>query len=208
MFEDYYKFLGIHPGSNEQMIQDAYHLKRQKLELNIVKNSEEIELLEKIFKTLMDIPSRVEYDELWLKYKDRKLKIISNDEPTINYLRVNKTSFEVNDTIIVSWETSNCEIVYLSLCGYVEAEGEYTFTIEENCPFYIEIELYGKNSGYSKVSKTVRLNKGSTDFSATSPENKFNSSKEVNQQKKTVNKNRKNLFSNFYTFVRGLFLFR
>jgi len=166
MFEDYYKFLGIHPGSNEPMIIEAYNLKRQKLELNDNSSSEEFELLDKTYKILMDVPSRVIYDHSWLNYKSRKSSFISSEKPIIEYLMANKNQFEVNEDITISWKASNCDYVFLSVCGTVEREGKYTFKVENDTVFYLDIELIARTSSkFQKVSKSLRLNKASTDFS-------------------------------------------
>lgn len=166
MFEDYYKLLGIHPGSNEPMIIEAFKLKLQKLELDQNSNSDEIDLLEKAYKTLMDIPSRVKYDELWLNYKSRKSSFISNGRPIIEYLMATKNQFEVNEDITISWKASNCDRVFLSVCGTVANEGQYTFKVENDTVFYLDVELTATTSRtFQKVSRLIRLNKASTDFS-------------------------------------------
>ena len=166
MFEDYYKLLGIHPGSNDPMIIEAYNLKRQKLELNENLSSEEIDLLDKAYKTLMDVPSRVIYDQSWLNYKSRKSSFISSEKPIIEYLMATKNQFEVNEDITISWKASNCDRVFLSVCGTVANEGQYTFKVENDTVFYLDVELIATTSGtFQKVSRLIRLNKASTYFS-------------------------------------------
>lgn len=167
MFEDYYKLLGIHPGSNEQMIKDAYEVKLQNLTLDAASrhnNAELIQAIQKAYKTLMDVPSRVAYDRYWLNMREKRTGFIPDDQPKIHFLRSSKNQFELNDEITISWDTSNCDEVILYPFGAVEPTGSYTFKIEKN-RFYINIELVAKNTKqHTSIERSIKLNKASTFF--------------------------------------------
>lgn len=167
MFDDYYKLLEIHPGSNEQMIKDAYEAKLQKLTIDAASrynNSALIKAIQKAYETLIDVPSRVKYDQYWLTMREKRTGFIPDDKPKIHYLRSSKNQFELNDEITISWDTSNCDEVILHPFGTVGTIGTYTFKIEKNS-FYIDIELIAKNKKqHTSIERSIKLNKASTFF--------------------------------------------
>lgn len=169
MFNDYYKLLKIHPGSNEQMIEDAYEAKVQQLSGDAASrhnNAALLDELKKAYKILMNVPSRVEYDQRWLSMNERRTGFIPDGSPKIHYLRSSKYQYEINDEITISWDTSNCDVAILYPFGEVETSGNLTFKVEKN-KFYFNIELVAKNTKQrTRVESSIRLNKSSTSFSS------------------------------------------
>lgn len=163
MFIDYYKFIGIHPGSNEQMIKDGYISKLEKLNLDTSRKSENEELfkvLEDAYSILMDVDKRVEYDQIWLSRTASKRNFISSNlTPTIEYLISSKYQVELNDEVTISWKTTNCDQIILLPFGPVSSEGKISLQIEKPEDLPILIELKGENTvSGAKTSRTLRFN--------------------------------------------------
>ena len=164
MIEDYYKLLGIHPGSSMKMVQEALNYKLQILKSEAHHNSEsaiaEIRILNKIYDTLMNPDNRLIYDQLLLNSVAAKTNFISSSKtPEINYFKVDKKTVQLNDNITISWKTTNADQVILLPFGPVDYEGEKIIEIESKEDIISEIKLLAENTVNGlKCSKVILLN--------------------------------------------------
>jgi DnaJ-class molecular chaperone len=162
MFIDYYKFIGIHPGSNEQMIKDGYSSKLEKLSSDASKKSENeefLKVLEDAYCILMDVEKRIEYDQLWLTRTASKRNFVSSNlNPTIQYLISSKYQVELNDEVTITWKTTNCDQIILLPFGSVPSEGKILLQIKKPEDLSISIELKVENTvSGAKISRTLSL---------------------------------------------------
>lgn len=148
---DYYKLLGIHPGSNEHVIKDAYSKNIEELFYSKDKNkeyyNEQLELLNTVFDTLMDQDKRVIYDQNWLERKSSKYNFISSEKkPSIDYFIADKTLVESGEIIVVKWKANDCDQLILLPYGPVYLKGEREILVENLEGEFYKLKLLAENT--------------------------------------------------------------
>ena len=154
MFIDYYKILGIHPGSNQKMIENAYKQKTEQLS-----PSEEQRQLKEIFELLMDADKRAAYDQKWLMRKESRTNFISSDlKPKINYFEIDKHEVKKGDAVSIKWSTTNSDQVIILPLGPVVKSGEAILEIKDVLDNFFKLELIASNTiNGLKDSKIINL---------------------------------------------------
>lgn len=88
-----------------------------------------------------------------------KTNFISSDKiPEINYFKTDKQIAQLNDTITISWKTTNADQVILLPFGPVDYEGVKVFEVKTNADALIDIKLLAENTVNGlKCSKAISL---------------------------------------------------
>lgn len=184
MFLDYYKILSIHPGSNQEMIYEAY-LHKSSIYKFILKTTDEKHnqhkaLLKEAYETLMNPEARILYDDEWsLRNTKNKTYTSSKLTPSIIYFEANTHELKLGEEITLRWKTLHADQVILLPFGPVAFEGEKVFKITSPEELTMVIELIAENTinGERKTSVLPQSNIG---FNGTQrkPDERF---KKINQ---------------------------
>lgn len=164
MLVDYYKLLGIHPGSPPEIVKQALDDKLNELKKSLSKNNssviDDIKSLNKIYDILLNEEQRIAYDQKLLDRVAMKTNFISSNlKPQIVFLKVDEQFSKLNNEITISWKTINADQVILLPFGPVEYEGVKKLDTKTYENTLTEIKLLAENTVNGlKCSKAILLN--------------------------------------------------
>lgn len=145
--KDYYYFLGISPGASEEDIKKAYRKLSFKYHPDKNENDEFFSFrfreIQEAYETLMDKSRRISYDQN-LESHHRTFKYTI--PPSIKTFSANKIHAKKGEEIIITWQTSNADVVKVIPFGLEKAYGERIFKITEFKNGKFQLLLHATNS--------------------------------------------------------------
>lgn len=145
--KDYYYFLGVSQDASEEDIKKAYRKLSFKYHPDKNDNDEFFSIrfreIQEAYETLMDKSNRKAYDQN-LESHSRTFKY--SIPPSIKTFSANKIHAKKGEEIIITWQTSNADVVKVLPFGLEKAYGERIFKITEFQNGKFQLLLHATNS--------------------------------------------------------------
>jgi len=145
--KDYYYFLGISQDASEEDIKKAY--RKLSLKYHPDKNendeffSDRFREIQEAYETLSDRARRHSYDQ---NLESHQKSFRYNIPPSIKTFTSNKIHAKKGEEIIISWQTSNADVVKVLPFGLEKPYGERRFKITEFKGGKFQLLLHATNS--------------------------------------------------------------
>ncbi len=154
--KDYYYILGVKNNSSLEDIKKAYRKLSHKFHPD--KNegddffTERFKEIQEAYEVLSDLAKRKSFDEtIKNKYYDKQYSTGVNFNPEIEYFKVDKQTFEYDESVTFSWKTINADKVFLRPFGTVPPIGQKTYKIKDFKNPNLIIELIAENSYINRI---------------------------------------------------------
>lgn len=145
--KDYYYFLGISQDASEEDIKKVY--RKLSLKYHPDKNenddffADRFREIQEAYETLSDPASRRAYDQ---NLESHQKSFRYNIPPAIKTFTANKIHAKKGEEIIISWQTSNADVVKVLPFGLEKPYGERIFRITEFKDGKFQLLLHATNS--------------------------------------------------------------
>lgn len=145
--KDYYYFLGISQDASEEDIKKAYRKLSLKYHPDKNENDEffadRFREIQEAYETLSDRARRHSYDQ---NLESHQKSFRYNIPPSIKTFTSNKIHAKKGEEIIISWQTSNADVVKVLPFGLEKPYGERRFKITEFKDGKFQLLLHATNS--------------------------------------------------------------
>ena len=170
--KDYYYILGVTRTATTDEIKKAY--RKLSLKFHPDKNdgdtffTERFKDINEAYEILSDEIKRKKFD-LSYPQNEGNHKSSTNIEPVIDYFKADKTEFEYNEKVTISWRTVNTNKVKIYPFGEVEPIGQHSYHIKDFKHKSLTFSIQAENTNINRKTEAALTLKNKTyhDFYST-----------------------------------------